>query len=295
MPNHILKNVEGFVKPGNNLFYFKPEKIKIVPGWNGRTDFSDLEELKSSIKEVGVLDPLIVRKTSENMIELVAGERRLRSVLELNKDGCSIASVPVIVRSSRINKIDLYIESVTENTGKPLAPIEEANSFKRLIAWGLTRQEISIKCGRSISHVRNRLELSDAVPAVKKAVQEKAITAGSAQKIVKESGGSVEKQVEKLEEVKAEPKKKVEPDSSYDEYLTNLTPEKRIEKHPEKKIKIKPDLYKLKIIAFRMHKFCGDNEFEEMTPIDISSDLIGLLFENEDQFQLEYNACKDKL
>jgi ParB/RepB/Spo0J family partition protein len=209
--SHVLKDVEGFEKRAD-MFYVDPRKVKVVQGWNDRTDFTGEEELVASIKEIGVKQPIKVKRTKEKELELVDGERRLRATLKAIEQGSDIKSIPALVVSPKASEIDIYLDSIVSNTGKPLTPIEEANSFKRLIAWGISVQEIANKSGRSISHIRNRLELANAIPAVKEAVQNGDITVNDAQGMVKDSDGKVEPQKEALEKKKAEgkkPKKKI--------------------------------------------------------------------------------------
>ena len=207
MAGHALTGIEGFGKR-SDMFHVDPRFIKVVDGWNDRTDFSGEEELMESIKSVGVKVPLRIKKTKDGELRLVDGERRLRATLRAIEEGSDIKTVPAIVAPHSINDIDLYLESIIANTGKGLTPTEEANSFKRLISWGLSVKEIASKTGRSETHVRNRLELSNAIPVVKKSVDEKEITVKDAQEIVKESDGNVEAQEKALEIKKITPKKK---------------------------------------------------------------------------------------
>jgi ParB/RepB/Spo0J family partition protein len=207
MTKHILADVPGFVKPKSDAFEFDPRHIVIVSGWNHRTDFSGQDELKASIIDEGVKVALIVKKTADKTIELVAGERRLRATLEAIEEGHDIRSVPVRVLSSKVSEIDAYMDSVSENMGsKPLEPVEQANAFRQLVKWGVNIQEIATKFCCSVSHVRNRLELADAAPVVKSAVADKSITAQDALKIVKDSGGKVEAQTNATEEIQTAPR-----------------------------------------------------------------------------------------
>ena len=128
MAKHILAGVDGFQKRAD-LFHVDPAAIVVVDGWNDRTDFSGEDDLKQSIIEVGVKRPLLVKKTKDNTLELIDGERRLRATMRAREEGAAIQTVPVIVAPARANEIDLYLDSVIANTGKPLTPTEEANSF----------------------------------------------------------------------------------------------------------------------------------------------------------------------
>ena len=201
----ILADVCEHKKAGE--FYFvHPDVIEIVEGWNARVDFSGEDELVAYIKENGVPGVLTVRKTQDRRLELAAGERRLRAVRRANAEGANIKAVQVQVAKKGINDIDLFLLDLSSNGGKPLTPTEEASAFKRLVAWGFDAKGISVKTGKSVSHVRNRLELAEASPEVQAAVNAGEITIGQAQKIAKESDGKIDNQKQELTKARAKPK-----------------------------------------------------------------------------------------
>jgi len=114
----------------------------------------ELEELVSSIKEFGILQPLTVTEKANGMFELIAGERRLRSAKE-----AGLKKVPVIVRSAtEQEKLEL---ALIENIQRAdLSPIEEANSYAKLIEeFGLTQEKVAERVGKSRSVVANTLRL----------------------------------------------------------------------------------------------------------------------------------------
>ena len=190
---HILAGVCEFKRSGE-VAMIEPEVIQVEPGWNDRADFSGHEEMVESIRSLGVLEPLKVKKLSDGSIVLRKGERRLRAVMQLRDEGVDIR-VPVVVVNSRASDLDLLLEDyISNNTGKPFTPSEEANRIKRLAAYGLTVQEISAKTGKSIGHVRNRLELASASPEVKAAADAGEISISKAQEIARQSDGSPDKQ-----------------------------------------------------------------------------------------------------
>jgi len=202
---HVLGDVCEVIRR-SDVFHIDPRNIIVVDGWNERTDFSGEDEMVESIKECGVIDALFVRKTKDKTIELIDGERRLRASLRAIAEGSDIKSVPVTVAKRGTNEADLFAASLLSNTGKPFTPTEEAAGFRRLANWGWDTKTIAAKSGKSISHVRNRLELSEAAPPIKQAVEKKEITISQAQEIVKESDGKIDHQEKALE--KAIEKKK---------------------------------------------------------------------------------------
>ena len=195
---HVLADVCDVVRR-SDVFHIDPKNISIVDGWNARIDFSGEDELVESIKEEGVLEPLYVRKNITGTLDLVSGERRLRATLRAISEGSEIKSVPVIVTKKGTNQQDLFIRDLNSNGGRALNAVEEAGAFKRLLLWDFTPQEIAKRTGRSISHVYNRIELSNASKALQESLNSQEITVKEAQDIVKESDGDVEKQKRALE------------------------------------------------------------------------------------------------
>lgn len=132
------------------------EKIRANPR-QPRSHFSpsDLEDLIGSIKEHGILQPLIVTRTKDGY-ELVAGERRLRASSTLG-----LKTVPAIVRdATEQQKLEW---AIIENTQRQdLNPVEEALGYKSLVEeFNLTQDEVARKVGKSRSNVANMLRLLD--------------------------------------------------------------------------------------------------------------------------------------
>jgi len=156
------------------------EKILEIPissirpnPYQARKDFDEkgLEELVNSIKKHGILQPLIVTKISDNLYELIAGERRLRAAKILN-----LEKVPVIVRSADdLKKLEIsLIENIQR---KDLNPIEKARAYQRLIdEFNLTQEEIAKRIGKARATIANTLRLLSLPESVQKAIEEGKIT-----------------------------------------------------------------------------------------------------------------------
>ena len=115
-----------------------------------------LEDLKNSIKERGIIQPLIVRKSNDQngMFELIAGERRWQAA-----QSAGLHEVPVVViEADNLKSLELaIIENVQR---KDLNPIEEAESYKNLIDnFGYDQDKVSVFIGKSRSHISNSLRL----------------------------------------------------------------------------------------------------------------------------------------
>ncbi|MDP1709774.1 MAG: ParB/RepB/Spo0J family partition protein, partial [Candidatus Komeilibacteria bacterium] len=142
-----------------------------------RTHFAEkpLQELAASIKEHGILQPLVVVSAGSGGYELIAGERRLRAAKI-----AGLARVPVIIReASELQKLEL---ALIENIQRAdLNPIESALAYQKLNdEFGLTHEEISKKMGKSRPAVSNTIRLLSLPDEIQQALSEGAITEGHA-------------------------------------------------------------------------------------------------------------------
>ena len=141
-----------------------------------RTVFDDekLVELTSSIKEVGVLQPVLVREKSTGY-ELIAGERRW---LAARRAGLS--SVPALVR--KIEDLESFEQAIIENLHREdLNSIDEAVAFHRLMdEFGMTQQQVAERVGRSRPVVANTLRLLKLSSGVQRMIMDGELTAGHA-------------------------------------------------------------------------------------------------------------------
>lgn len=148
-----------------------PKKIKVNP-YQPRKEFDPiaLNDLINSIKEYGIIQPLIVSK-KDGEYELVAGERRLRSSLELN-----LSEVPVIVRDFDDQK-KLEIALIENLQRENLNPIESAIAYNQLInEFNLTQEDLAKRMGKSRSSVANILRFLSLPEEIKIALAKKQIT-----------------------------------------------------------------------------------------------------------------------
>jgi ParB family chromosome partitioning protein len=145
-----------------------------------RRRFSEkaLEELADSIREVGVLQPLLVRRT-ERGYELIAGERRLRAARK-----AGLTEVPVVVRAS--SDLDQLEMALIENLQREdLSPIEEAQGFSRLAnEFALTQEQIAKRVGKDRSTVANLMRLLSLPQLVQEMIGSGAISMGHARALL---------------------------------------------------------------------------------------------------------------
>lgn len=155
----------------------------IVPNrFQPRRTFGEeaLEELATSIAEVGVLQPLIVTPRSDgDGWELISGERRWRAAQR-----AGLARVPVVVRE--VDEREMLEIALIENLQREdLDPIEEARGYRQLLEeFGLTQAELAGRVGRSRPAVANALRLLELPEPVRKRVEEGALSAGHARTLL---------------------------------------------------------------------------------------------------------------
>jgi ParB family chromosome partitioning protein len=142
-------------------------------------DEEALEELAASITEVGLLQPVVVRKISEGSFELVMGERRWRASARAGLD-----YIPAIVRETP--DTDMLRDALLENLHRQqLDPLEEAAAYQQLLDdFGATHEQLAQKVGRSRPHISNTLRLLNLPPTVQKRVAAGVISAGHARALL---------------------------------------------------------------------------------------------------------------
>lgn len=137
-----------------------------------------LAALADSIREVGVLQPIVVRRR-EDGYELVAGERRLRAAKL-----AGLATIPAVIRDT--DDTDSLREAIIENIHREdLSPLEQAAAFQELLEdLGASHDELAERLGYSRSHVTNTIRLLQLAPAVQRLVGEGRLSAGHARALL---------------------------------------------------------------------------------------------------------------
>ena len=136
-------------------------------------DIEKLEELKNSIKNNGLIQPIVVRKLKSNKYEIIAGERRYRACKELGMSEISALEV-------QANDSKSYEFSVLENIQREnLNPIEEAESYLMLMeVYGYNQEKLAEKLGKTRSSVSNKLRILKLPFSVKEMVRAGEISFG---------------------------------------------------------------------------------------------------------------------
>jgi ParB family chromosome partitioning protein len=141
-------------------------------------DDEALAELVHSIKEIGLLQPVVVRQTKSGY-ELVAGERRLRASKK-----AGLKTIPALIRQTADDQ--MLRDALLENLHRAnLTPLEEASAYQQLLSdFGGTQDELATKLGRSRPQITNTLRLLNLPPAVQRRVAAGVISAGHARALL---------------------------------------------------------------------------------------------------------------
>lgn len=139
---------------------------------------SSIRELAASIREVGILQPLVIRAT-EDGFELIAGERRLRAAQEVG-----LERVPVLIRHAADNE-SMELALVENLQREDLNPLETAAAYQALMdGFGLTKEQLAGRLGKSRAAVTNTLRLNQLPSRVRDMVLEGEISEGHARALL---------------------------------------------------------------------------------------------------------------
>jgi ParB family transcriptional regulator, chromosome partitioning protein len=171
--------------PGAQLASLNPKDI-VPNAQQPRVEFrqEELEELMVSIREIGVLQPIVVRPIPDAVdgapqYELIMGERRLRATKALGLD-----SIPAVIKNTADE--DMLRDALLENLHRAqLNPLEEASAYQQLLAdFGITQDELAQRIGRSRPQITNTLRLLRLPAGVQKRVAAGVLSAGHARAIL---------------------------------------------------------------------------------------------------------------
>jgi len=164
--------------------YFMCDIDKISPNPNQPRSYFDtdkLEQLAASIREKGVIQPLLVTRGKGNRYVLIAGERRLRAAKMAACD-----EVPVVVMAAGSDNEGLELALIENIQRHDLNPIEEAMAYARLLEeFHLTQEEVAQKVGRQRSTITNVLRLLGLPPALQDDVAQGVISEGHARVLLR--------------------------------------------------------------------------------------------------------------
>ncbi|MBF4470404.1 ParB/RepB/Spo0J family partition protein [Flavobacterium sp. HJJ] len=181
-PENDIQSVEdkNADKVVGNIIELEIDAIEINP-FQPRSNFNEesLRELATSIKELGVIQPITVRKLDFNKYQLISGERRLRASALIG-----LTSVPAYIRIANDN--DSLVMALVENIQRhDLDPIEIALSYQRLIdEIQLTQEQMSERVGKKRSTIANYLRLLKLDPIIQTGIRDGFISMGHGRAII---------------------------------------------------------------------------------------------------------------
>lgn len=168
------------VDDGPRLVELPVDDVEPNPEQPRRTfDPDELEALAASIREVGLLQPIVVHAV-EGGYHLIAGERRLRAARL-----AGLATVPAVVRATE-GDLELLSEALIENVQREdLRPLEEAAAYQELVErFELTHAEVGARVGKSRAAISNSLRLLGLPPSVQELVDDGSLAAGHARALL---------------------------------------------------------------------------------------------------------------
>lgn len=164
--------------------YFSSSAFPLIPvdqiesnPFQPRTDFDEeaLYDLADSIKHLGIIQPITVRKIGENKYQLISGERRLRAAKLAN-----LNEIPAFVKDADDDTL-LELALVENIQRQDLNAIEIANSYQKLLEeFNLTQEELSSRVGKNRATISNYLRILNLPPAIQAAIRYEKITMGHA-------------------------------------------------------------------------------------------------------------------
>jgi len=202
-----LRDAEGVSRV--NALKIDPRLIQIEPGFNYRdytlqSNLDHVAELKESIRENGVQDDLWVCLDGGRII-LMAGECRLRAVMELIAEGVDIKTVPC--QQKKGSPEQRLLLALLENTGKPPSIWEVGKGFQRLVDFGWTEEQIARKMGQTVSYVKKALVLATADQGTCHMLDQLAVSPAAAEQAINVHGSGatlvLRKRVEEAKEKEA--------------------------------------------------------------------------------------------
>ena len=173
IPTDALKDRGALVELAVNVVRPNPRQPR------QHFDEDALAALTASVREIGILQPILVRRTGEDEYELIAGERRWRAARR-----AGLNTVPAIIRNA--SEGESLQQALIENLNREeLNPLEEAAGYQQLIEdFGLTHEQLSTRVGKSRVAITNALRLFQLPPSVQRLVADGRLTAGHARALL---------------------------------------------------------------------------------------------------------------
>jgi len=174
------RNTDGAPQPVEILSVIDISSIRLNPRQPRRSlDEERLDELAESIREHGVIEPIIVRPSGDGAFELVAGERRFRAAVQ-----AGLQSIPAVARVLN-DRQSLELALVENLQREDIKPLECAQAYRRLMdEFGLTQEQVAQRVGKDRSTVANTLRLLNLPLPILESLDKGEITEGHARALL---------------------------------------------------------------------------------------------------------------
>lgn len=162
------------IESKRDLFMVDIRNIDVIPDFNKREDYGNIEELADNILQNGLLNPLKCRRNPENKEKhfVIQGHRRLRACKYLlDKNLISEMRVPVVLEGRSISEMDRYIDMISGNEGKQLNILEQAEVINKLLKLGLEEEDIQKRLCKPALYVKNCQILLSAPASIKNKIK----------------------------------------------------------------------------------------------------------------------------
>ena len=183
-----------------DLYKIDPRNIIVEEGFNCRVNF-DLDGIKESIRENGVLNPITVFKVKDEegneKYRLVDGERRYRAVMSLIEEGVDIMRIPAICIPKK-SDADLLIEQIVRNEGKPFNEYEYCTVCQRFLNYGYQKTEIAKKLGKNNGVITYYLDHQSRDERVQNLIKENKISGSEVRRIYAKHKGDEQGAVDEI-------------------------------------------------------------------------------------------------
>lgn len=252
------------------------EELKIIQlseiqknPYQPRKDFSEekIQELAQSIKENGLIQPIIVRQSPVIGYEILAGERRYRASIV-----AGLSEVPVIVKN--LSDQDMMVHSIIENLQREdLNPVDEAKAYQSLIDKGFTHADIAEKMGKSRPYITNLVRLLNLFPSILKEVESGRLSQAHARLLINLSKKDQENLLKRIQEEDLSVRQ-----------VERLLQEKKQEK------KIKEKYFFIKEEEDRLKKLLGLDVQIQLQKKEAGR--ISISFHNQEEYQRFINSLK---
>jgi ParB family chromosome partitioning protein len=181
-----MESIEVKATKKNDMMLIDPQNIVVVDNFNVRKDYGDIDSLSESIINNGQLEPVIcVKIRGTEQYKLVEGHRRLMAIKQAISKGYDIPYVKALTLSSTNEEDHVFAMLITGTGKKPLTPLEEAEGYKRLVAYGYETKDIAIRVGKSNTHVYNLVRLADIPKKLKDKIENNEVSTSVVIQLIK--------------------------------------------------------------------------------------------------------------